>query len=136
MEAFADACCSKFRIGGEFDFVPPAPGLSCDVNPAEFQLQPLCLIDPHTTFREFLGPQPPCPHCNRTDGVERQGWSSKGPRKVMDTHNHRWIYAKVFRCSHCPSRRSPDKQGYTFQSIDTRVMQQVRLFRTLFAQSV
>jgi hypothetical protein len=125
MEAFAATCAAKFRPGGEFTFSPPTPGLSADVSPAAFQLQPLCLIDPWQTYEYILGKRPPCPVCSSTEGVERQGWSSKGPRRVMDTHSCVWVLAKVFKCKCCPSRLSADKLGYTFQSIDVRLTQQV-----------
>ena len=79
-------------------------------------------FDPWASYGH-LAEYPCCPRCNKAGDISRQGWQSKGPRRVMDVQECFWVQSRSFQCSACQRNLLP----YNFLSTHPGCLAQVRV---------
>ena len=79
-------------------------------------------FDPWASYGH-LAEYPCCPRCNKAGDISRQGWQSKGPRRVMDVQECFWVQSRSFQCSACQRNHLP----YNFLSTHPGCLAQVRV---------
>ena len=99
---FAEKFAPSIKPNAPFKFYPPHPGHPGG-DPGQYHLCPVILVDFFTTYGLNLpcgSTNHPCIYCSN-QSVSREGFYSKGPRRVMDIDGCIYVWGRLLHCKDC-----------------------------------